>query len=120
MSNNSIWPIDMTLSGASTPGQSWFGSDGNEGVLLIPKHSSITEASPSDCLPSYPGHLLGESYPSAEMQHNLMMMMMMTHVYSLNNVSPTLCHSWKLDIIFSSMFYLKNRINIIYQYYETF
>ena len=29
---SSIWHVDMTLSGATTPG----GSDGNEGVLLIP------------------------------------------------------------------------------------
>ena len=32
-------------------------------VLHIPPSSSIT-----DCLVSYPGHLFGESYPSAEMQ----------------------------------------------------
>ena len=34
----------------------------------IPQSSSITEASPSDCLLSYPGYSLGEFYPSAEMQ----------------------------------------------------
>ena len=33
---SSIWPIDRTLSGATTPGQSRPGSDGNEGVLYIP------------------------------------------------------------------------------------
>ena len=43
-------------------------SDGNKGVLCISQSSSITGASSSDCLVSYPGHLLGESYPSAEMQ----------------------------------------------------
>ena len=43
-------------------------SDGNEGVLFIPQNSSITGVSPLDCLVSYPGHSLGESYPSAEMQ----------------------------------------------------
>ena len=37
-------------------------------VHHIPQSSSITEASPSDYLVSYPGHSLGESYPSAEMQ----------------------------------------------------
>ena len=66
MSNNSIWPIDKTLSGATTPGQSGPGS--NEWVLCIPQSSSITEASPSVCLVSYPRHLLGQSYLSAEMQ----------------------------------------------------
>ena len=35
MSDISIWPIDWTLSGATTLGQSYPGSDGNEGVLHI-------------------------------------------------------------------------------------
>ena len=39
------------------------GSNGNEGVLHIPQSSSTTEASPSDCLVSYPGHLLGGVLP---------------------------------------------------------
>ena len=67
MSNSSIWPIDRTLSGAASPAQSGPGSDGNETVLYIPQSSSITGDSPSDCLVSYPGHLLEESYPSEEM-----------------------------------------------------
>ena len=46
----SIWPIDMTLSDATSPGQSGHGSDGNEGVLCIPQGSSITGTSPSDGL----------------------------------------------------------------------
>ena len=58
MSNSSIWPIDRTLSGATTPGQSGPGSNGNEGVLHIPKISSITGASSSDGLMSYLGHSL--------------------------------------------------------------
>ena len=56
-----IWPIDRVLSGDTTPGQSGPGSDDNKGVILIPHSSSITEVSSSDCLVSYPGHLLGES-----------------------------------------------------------
>ena len=48
----SVWPIDKTLSGATTLGQSELGSDGNEGVLCIPQSSSITGISPSDCLVS--------------------------------------------------------------------
>ena len=58
----------MTLFGATTLGQSGSESDGNEGVLHIQQSSSITEASPSNFLVSYPGHSLGESYPSIEMQ----------------------------------------------------
>ena len=65
---SSIQPIDRALSGATTPGQSGPGSNGNEGVLHIPQSSSTAGTSPSDCLVSYPGHSLGGSYPSAEMQ----------------------------------------------------
>ena len=67
MSNSSIWPMDRTLSGATTPGQSGPGSDGNERVLRIPQSSSIAEASSLDCLVSYPGHSLGDFYPFEEM-----------------------------------------------------
>ena len=65
---SSIWPIDRTLSGATTLSQSGTGSDGNKGILLIPQSSSITDASPSDCLVLYPEHSMRESYPFAEMQ----------------------------------------------------
>ena len=47
-----IQPIDRALSGATTPGQSRPGSDGNKGVLCIPQSSIITKSSPSDCLVS--------------------------------------------------------------------
>ena len=68
MLNRSIWPIDRTLSSATTPGQSGPKSDGNKVVLCIHQSSSITTASPSDCLVSHPGHSLGKSYFSTEMQ----------------------------------------------------
>ena len=58
MSNGSICPIDRALSGVATLGQSGPGSNGNKGVLYIPQSSSITRAYPSDCLVSYPEHLL--------------------------------------------------------------
>ena len=67
MPNSSIWPTDRTLSGDTTPGQSGPGSDGNKEVLHIPQSFSISGASPSNCLVSYSGHFLGESYPSAGM-----------------------------------------------------
>ena len=65
---SSIWPIDKTLSGATTLGLSGPGRDVNEGVLRIPQSSSITGTSPSVCLVLYPGFSLGRSYPSAEIQ----------------------------------------------------
>ena len=68
MQFSSIWPIDRTLSGATTQGQSGPGSNGSEGLLSIPQSASITGTSPSGCLVLYPGHLLEESYLSAEIQ----------------------------------------------------
>ena len=55
MSNSSIWPIDKTLSGATTPGQSGPGTNGNEGVPFN-HQSSKTGVTSSDYLVSYPGH----------------------------------------------------------------
>ena len=52
---SSIWLIDRTLSGVTTLGQSWPGSDGNKGVFHIPQSSSITGTLLSDCFVSYPG-----------------------------------------------------------------
>ena len=65
---SSIWLLDRSLSGATTPSQSGPGSDGNKGVLRIPQSSSITGTSLSDCLVSYLEHLLSVVYPSAEVQ----------------------------------------------------
>ena len=67
MSDSSIKSTEKTLSEATTPDQSGPGSNDNEGVLHIPQNSCITGASSSDCLVSYPGHTLEESYPSAGM-----------------------------------------------------
>ena len=66
MQFNSILPVDSTLSGATTPDKSGLRSDGKTGLLRIPQSSSITGVSPSNCLVSYPGHLLGWSYHYAE------------------------------------------------------
>ena len=68
-SNISIGSIYRTLSGSTNLGYSELGSNGYEGVLRNPQIFNITGTSPSDCLVSYTGHLLGVgSYPSAEMQ----------------------------------------------------
>ena len=65
---SSIWPIDRPLAGATTPGKSGPGSDGNKGVLRIPQNSRITRASPWDFLVSYSEHSLEQSNLSPEMQ----------------------------------------------------
>ena len=54
MSNSSIWPYQVLPLQARGPG-----NDGNKEVLCIPQSSSITGASPSDCLMSYLGLLFG-------------------------------------------------------------
>ena len=56
---SSIWPIERTLSGATTPSQSGPGSEGNEEVLCILQRSNITGASPSDFLVSYQDTFVG-------------------------------------------------------------
>ena len=50
MSNSSIWPIDRTLSGATTTGECGPQTDVNEGALRILQCLSIIGASLSDCL----------------------------------------------------------------------
>ena len=60
--------MGKTLSGANTLAQGRPVSNGNKGVHRITQSSSITRASPSDFLVSYPGNSLGESYLSIEMQ----------------------------------------------------
>ena len=57
--NCSLWPIDKTLTGTSTPGQSRPGCNGIDELLTI-SQSSKTEGSPSDGLVSYPRHSFEE------------------------------------------------------------
>ena len=71
MKLSSILPIKRTLLCATISGQSGPGSDGNEKVLRIPLSSSITVASPSDCIVSYLGHLLGVVLPLCRENSNL-------------------------------------------------
>ena len=68
MQFSSIRPIDRTLSGATIPGQSGPGSNGDEGVLHIAQSISITWTSLLDRLVSYIGHGGGGAYSSAVLQ----------------------------------------------------
>ena len=74
----SIWPIDRTLSAATTPDQSVPGSDGNEKIRHISQISK-TGASPSDCLMSYLGRSLSGrgSYLFAKMLLVLLLLLLM-------------------------------------------
>ena len=63
-----IWPIDRTISRATTPSQNGLGSDGNKGEQRIPQTFNVTEVSLSDYLALYLRHLLARAYPFAEKQ----------------------------------------------------
>ena len=82
---SSIWAIDWTLSGTTTPGQSWPGSDGNEEVLRIPQSSMLSAISRT---------FVGVGYPSAEMQ-------------SVYSTAPA-------DWAIGDLFYRKNPENFIH------
>ena len=59
----------MTLSSATTPGQSRPGSNGYKEVFCILQSSSISGTSQSDCLVTYLGYsLVGGTYSASEMQ----------------------------------------------------
>ena len=98
---SSIWPIDRTLSGATTPGQSEPGSNGNERVLHIPQSSSIIGTSPSYYLEIYTGHLLGEFYSSVEMQSVYSTAPADCGQYLIWIICTQLCDFNELIIIFS-------------------
>ena len=49
---SSIWPIDRTLSSATTPARGDLRAMAMKGALPIPQSSSITWISTSDCLVS--------------------------------------------------------------------
>ena len=98
-------PIGRTLSGATTVDQCGPESDGNKGVLRIPQSSSITGAAPSDCLVSYLGHSLRETYPSAELQsvHFTAPVDWARLVCHMNNkqVSGVFCYIAWIRVVFS-------------------
>ena len=86
---SSIWPIDRTLSGTTTPDQNGSGNDGNKGVLRIPQNSRITGTSPLDCLVSYPEHSLAKVLTLCRSAVNV--------VYShnrLDNDRIAVCHKY--------------------------
>ena len=104
----SIWPIDRSLSGSTTPGQNEPGSNDNEGVLHSPQ---IFKAgtSPSDGLISYQGHTLGSSYTSTVMQlvcstnpanwaWDIKFSYLIQQIWTLQYVSSSSCRAAGTDI----------------------
>ena len=91
----------MTLSSATTPGQSVIRSDVNEGVLRSLQSSMITEASPSDYLVSYQGNSLGESYPLAEIQlvHSAYLVNGANVIFGVLSLTTEISASTRMDIL---------------------
>ena len=108
---SSISPVDRTLLCATTEGQNGPGSNANEGVLCIPKSSCNTEGSPSDCLVSYAGHLLGEFYPSAEMQSVCILQPQFTGTKLLNKLFLEIIYFNKWQILTACQSMLENFIS---------
>ena len=104
MSNSSIRHIDRTLPGDTTLGQGGPWSDGNKGILCMSQSSSISEASPWDCLVPYAGRSLGESYASAEVQ--LIYSAVLSQLGQILN--PTIC----LKYIKTYFIYTNKKIQI--------
>ena len=73
MPNNSSRPIDGTVSGATTPGQSGPRSNGNKGVLCIPQIFKA-EVSLSDGLMLYKDTPCGTVVYSPSRQRSLLLM----------------------------------------------
>ena len=64
---NTKTDLDVSLTDTSTQNQKGLRRNGNGGFLHIPKRFR-TGASSLNCFVLYPGHSLGESYLTAEMQ----------------------------------------------------
>ena len=79
----SIWPIDRTLSGATTPGWSGPGNNGNEVVLLIPQifKAGVT---PTDSLMSYLEHSLVMVLPLCREVVDVFILMSSVHLLNSN------------------------------------
>ena len=60
---SSILAIDRTISSGTNSSMIGPGINCHESVLWIPQSSSVSEASPSDCFMSYPGHSRGRLTP---------------------------------------------------------
>ena len=77
--------------------QSGPGNEGNKGVLCIPQSSSVTGASPSDCLVSYLGHFLEESYPCAGRSRCILQPQPTGPDFGISNPQRLICHKTKRE-----------------------
>ena len=121
----SIWPIDRTLSGATTTGQSGPGSDRIEGVHRISQSSSITGASPSDCLVSYPDSRCGRLTPllrcsrcirlgDRSFNYKLIIIIIIIIIIIRESIRRMF---FKMKICFSEFFFLKYKLCMVWNWF---
>ena len=84
------------MSGDTTIGQNGPENDGNDRPHRIPKSSSITEASLSDCLVSYSVDSLGEPYSTTEISHIVGGSYPSAEVQSTYSTVPARLIAWKI------------------------
>ena len=113
----SIWPIDSTLSGATTLGLSGPGSNGNKEILSIPQSSIITGSSPSNGLVSYLGHSfwVGGLTPLERCSQHILQLQLIGLVknqkvnFSISfNKSQLSTNQWIVTNLFSITYYALN------------
>ena len=80
--NISIWPIDGTQTGITTPDQSGPESNDNEGVLHTPQ-SYRTGSSPSDGLMSYQGHSVMALIPLQRCNRRILLLLLGCRKYRI-------------------------------------
>ena len=93
MSNCAIWPIDRTLSGAITPGQSEPWSDGNEGVLLYTMHIHLQTTqykTQADSVVQIQTHLLTSGFGS--LTRGERQFLKVFHNHTMLTTPPTFTH----------------------------
>ena len=101
----SIWPIERTLLGSTSPGQCGHWCDGNQGVLSITLHSCITDASSLDRLVSIQDIRGGEFLPCEEIQsvYSITPADWVVHLYGFNYSNKTLIIIWFHIVIFRNI-----------------
>ena len=85
----SIWPIDKTLSGATTMGQSEPGSHDPEWVISIPESYKITRTFLLDCFVSYSWYSLEGILPLCKKQS----------VYNNYTTGTSQLHPWDVPVV---------------------
>ena len=103
----------MTLSGASTRGQSGPGSDGNEGALDIPQSSSINRTLQSDCLVSYLRRPLVWNLNPLQTFNRYILLITIVNIYIVLSI-PVKC--WSLIYMFSIIYTCSIKILIMIKY----